>query len=82
MSWIRAAYVLSLFSVAALVAQIANIITVEESIDQDPHSVRNVKMPTLLNNDDNEVFVFLQVLFFYLSKFMVYYFMATWHNNN
>lgn len=63
MSWIRGAYVLSLFSIAALVAQIANIITVEEpALDVDP-PVKNPKLPTLISNEDNEVFVFVQVIY-------------------
>jgi hypothetical protein len=51
-----------LFSIAALVAQIANIITVEEPLDVDP-PVKNPKLPTLISNEDNDVFVFVQVIF-------------------
>ena len=40
----------------------ANIITVDESLDTDP-PVKNSKLPALKNNEDNEVFVFLQVIF-------------------
>ena len=40
----------------------ANIITVDESLDTDP-PVKNSKLPALKNNEDSEVFVFLQVIF-------------------
>lgn len=69
MSWIRAAYVLSLFSVAVIIAQIANIITVEESTDTNP-PVKNSKLSTLISNEDNEVFVFLQVIYRFLYLVM------------